>query len=131
MWEVGNALATISAAADAARRNSAMVVLTAGDAGVVQRHMQEFWQMINAGIDMLFCNKYVVPPARFSLPSVIYVCAFWSPFPLFAEQLLNYKLVVSLQCLFLPAVMPHRQLLLCHCCGACNLHPNLHAQLIL
>ena len=59
MWEAGNALATISAAADAARRNSAMVVLTAGDAGVVQRHTQEFWQMINAGIDMLFCNKYV------------------------------------------------------------------------
>lgn len=57
MWEAGNALATISAAADVARCNSTMVVLTAGDVGVVQRHMQEFWQMINNGIDMLFCNK--------------------------------------------------------------------------
>ena len=61
MWEAGNALATISAAAAVARRNNAMVVLTAGDAGVVQRHTQEFWQMIHDGVDMLFCNKYVVP----------------------------------------------------------------------
>lgn len=66
MWEAGNALATISAAADAARCNSAMIVLTAGDAGVVQRHRQDFWQMINAGIDMLFCNKYVTAkPSNF------------------------------------------------------------------
>lgn len=76
MWEAGNALATISAAADAARRNSAMVVLTAGDAGVVQRHTQEIWQMINAGIDMLFCNKYVTPAYPTSVTIVLYgVCA--------------------------------------------------------
>lgn len=73
MWEAGNALATISAAADAARRNSAMVVLTAGDAGVVQRHTKEFWQMINAGIDMLFCNKYVTPKSQTSVTIVLFV----------------------------------------------------------
>lgn len=77
MWEAGNALATISAAAEAARCNSAMVVLTAGDAGVVQRHTQEFWQMINAGIDMLFCNKYVTSKNHKPLHIVLCaVCAF-------------------------------------------------------
>lgn len=74
MWEAGNALVTISAAAEAARRNSAMVVLTAGDAGVVQRHTQEFWQMINAGIDMLFCNKYVAYKHQKSLHHCVACC---------------------------------------------------------
>ena len=60
MWEAGNALATIGAAAAEARRNSAMVVLTAGDVGVVQRHTQDFWQTIQAGVDILFCNKCVL-----------------------------------------------------------------------
>ena len=73
MWEAGNALVTISAAADVARRNSAMVVLTAGDAGVVQRHTQDFWQMISAGIDMLFCNKYVNCKSQTSLHNCV-VC---------------------------------------------------------
>ena len=57
MWEVDNALETLSAAADFARSNSAMVVLTAGDVGVVQRHTDEFWKLINDGVDMLFCNR--------------------------------------------------------------------------
>ncbi|KAL0036384.1 hypothetical protein WJX77_005307 [Trebouxia sp. C0004] len=57
MWEVNNALETLSAAADFARSNGAMVVMTAGDAGVVQRHTAEFWQMISDGVDMLFCNR--------------------------------------------------------------------------
>ena len=62
MWEVDNALQTLSAAADFARSNGAMVVMTAGDAGVVQRHTAEFWQLINDGVDMLFCNRCVSCP---------------------------------------------------------------------
>ena len=62
MWEVDSALETLSAAADFARSNGAMVVMTAGDAGVVQRHTAEFWQLINDGVDMLFCNRCVGCP---------------------------------------------------------------------
>ncbi|KAA6425375.1 MAG: putative sugar kinase [Trebouxia sp. A1-2] len=57
MWEVDDALETLSTAADFARSSGAMVVMTAGDAGVVQRHTADFWQLINDGVDMLFCNR--------------------------------------------------------------------------
>lgn len=57
MWEVPNVLPTLLSAARTAAENNAMVALTAGDAGVVQRHRQEIWTMINAGVDMLFCNR--------------------------------------------------------------------------
>lgn len=57
MWEANNALETLSAAAGFARSNGAMVVLTAGDMGVVKRHTAEFWQMLKDGVDMLFCNR--------------------------------------------------------------------------
>lgn len=62
MWEVDDALETLSTAADFARSSGAMVVMTAGDAGVVQRHTADFWQLINDGVDMLFCNRCVSCP---------------------------------------------------------------------
>lgn len=57
MWEVPNVLPTLLSAAQHAGRNNGMVALTAGDAGVVHRHKDEIWQMIQAGIDILFCNR--------------------------------------------------------------------------
>lgn len=57
MWEANNALETLSAAASFARSHGAMVVLTAGDMGVVKRHTAGFWQMLKDGVDMLFCNR--------------------------------------------------------------------------
>ena len=57
MWEVDNALETLSASAQFARDHDAMVVLTAGDAGVVQRHTSDFWQLIHEGVDIFFCNR--------------------------------------------------------------------------
>ena len=59
MWEVPNILPTLLDAAQAASASNAMIALTAGDAGVVQRHHREIWTMIDAGVDMLFCNRYV------------------------------------------------------------------------
>ena len=57
MWEVPNVLPTLLSAGQTAARNNAMVALTAGDSGVVHRHRQEIWSMIDAGVDMLFCNR--------------------------------------------------------------------------
>ena len=40
----------------AARRAGCVVAMTAGDAGVVERHHAELWQAIDQGIDLLFTN---------------------------------------------------------------------------
>lgn len=39
-----------------ARRAGCVVAMTAGDAGVVERHYAELWQAIDLGIDLLFTN---------------------------------------------------------------------------
>lgn len=72
MWEVNNALETLSAAAEFARSHSAMVVLTAGDVGVVQRHTSEFWKLIDDGVDMLFCNRCVCCPGGITFSMCTY-----------------------------------------------------------
>lgn len=40
----------------AARRAGCVVAMTAGDAGVVERHHPELWRAIDQGIDLLFTN---------------------------------------------------------------------------
>lgn len=56
LWELPRAAETISAAIAVAQRHGAMVAMTAGDAGVVERHHSEMWAAIDAGIDLLFTN---------------------------------------------------------------------------
>lgn len=36
----------------------AYVALTLGDAGLVERHRETIWELLNAGVDMLFSNRY-------------------------------------------------------------------------
>lgn len=57
LWELPNAAETINASIEIARRNGTLVCMTAGDAGVVERHHAEMWQAIDAGIDVLFTNS--------------------------------------------------------------------------
>ncbi|KAI3435849.1 hypothetical protein D9Q98_001907 [Chlorella vulgaris] len=56
LWELPNAQRTITAAIAAAQRHGCVVAMTAGDAGVVQRHHEEIWAAIGQGIDLLFTN---------------------------------------------------------------------------
>ena len=56
LWELPDAEATIRGAIAAAQRHGTVVAMTAGDAGVVQRHGAEMWSAIDAGIDLLFTN---------------------------------------------------------------------------
>ena len=56
LWELPNAARTVMAAIAAARRHGCVVAMTAGDAGVVERHHAEIWAAIDAGIDLLFTN---------------------------------------------------------------------------
>lgn len=56
LWELPAAAATIGAAIDAAQRHGTVVAMTAGDAGVVQRHGAELWAAIDRGVDVLFTN---------------------------------------------------------------------------
>eukprot|EP00887_Chlorella_sp_A99_P006310 scaffold3.g6310.t1 len=56
LWELPHAGRSIRAAVVAAQRAGAVVAMTAGDAGVVERHHEEIWEAIDAGIDLLFTN---------------------------------------------------------------------------
>lgn len=40
-----------------AKAHGTLVVMTAGDSGVVERHHRDIWRTLNQGIDMLFTNK--------------------------------------------------------------------------
>ena len=44
-------------AIEAAQKHGTIVAMTAGDAGVVERHHSEMWQAIDRGIDLLFTNR--------------------------------------------------------------------------
>ena len=57
LWELPGAGETIRGAIAAAQRHGTIVAMTAGDAGVVQRHGSEMWEAIDAGIDLLFTNS--------------------------------------------------------------------------
>ncbi|PSC71317.1 adenosine kinase [Micractinium conductrix] len=56
LWELPHAARTISAAIAAAQRAGCVVAMTAGDAGVVERHHADMWAAIDQGIDLLFTN---------------------------------------------------------------------------
>lgn len=56
LWELPHASRTISAAIAAAQRHGCVVAMTAGDAGVVERHHTEMWAAIDQGIDLIFTN---------------------------------------------------------------------------
>jgi len=56
LWELPEAGSTIHGAIQAAQRHGTIVAMTAGDAGVVERHGNEIWEAIDAGIDLLFTN---------------------------------------------------------------------------
>ena len=56
LWELPNAGSTILRAIEAAQRAGTAVAMTAGDAGVVERHHAEIWDAIGRGIDLLFTN---------------------------------------------------------------------------
>ncbi|KAG7669877.1 hypothetical protein Ndes2437B_g06075 [Nannochloris sp. 'desiccata'] len=56
LWELPEAGTTIHGAIQAAQRHGTIVAMTAGDAGVVERHGSEIWEAIDSGIDLLFTN---------------------------------------------------------------------------
>jgi sugar/nucleoside kinase (ribokinase family) len=57
LWEVRGAAAALPAIVQHARANGALVALTAGDAGVVQRHSTNILAAIAAGVDIWFGNE--------------------------------------------------------------------------
>lgn len=57
LWELPGALETINRSVDIARQHGVLVAMTAGDAGVVQRHGTEMWGLLARNkVDMLFTN---------------------------------------------------------------------------
>lgn len=56
LWELPGIEDTICQAIAVAQRSGCVVAMTAGDAGVVQRHGPEMWRAIHSGIDLLFTN---------------------------------------------------------------------------
>jgi sugar/nucleoside kinase (ribokinase family) len=57
VWEMPNAAASIARAIEIAQRAGTLVVLTAGDAGCVQRNRDALWGALRQGADVLFTNK--------------------------------------------------------------------------
>ena len=62
LWEMPCARTVLVDAIAAARRGGAAVALTAGDAGLVQRHREDLWAALEAGADLLFCNRWAALP---------------------------------------------------------------------
>ena len=62
LWEMPCARTVLMDAIATARRGGAAVALTAGDAGLVQRHREELWAALEAGADLLFCNRWAALP---------------------------------------------------------------------
>ena len=63
LWEMPCARTVLIEAIAAARRGGAAVALTAGDAGLVQRHRADLWAALEAGADLLFCNRWAALPS--------------------------------------------------------------------
>ena len=63
LWEMPCAQTVLIEAIAAARRGGAAVALTAGDAGLVQRHRADLWAALEAGADLLFCNRWAALPS--------------------------------------------------------------------
>lgn len=58
LWEMPGAREAICGAVRIARGSGAIVAMTTGDAGVVTRHRQDFWQLLNDGVvDVLLANR--------------------------------------------------------------------------
>lgn len=62
LWEMPCARTVLMDAIAAARQGGAAVALTAGDAGLVQRHREDLWAALEAGADLLFCNRWAALP---------------------------------------------------------------------
>ena len=62
LWEMPCARTVLMDAIAAARRGGAAVALTAGDAGLVHRHREDLWAALEAGADLLFCNRWAALP---------------------------------------------------------------------
>eukprot|EP00890_Picochlorum_soloecismus_P000235 jgi/Picsp_1/1211/NSC_04692-R1_carbohydrate kinase-like protein len=56
MWELPNSTETIQNAIKIAKKYGVCVAMTAGDAGVVERHSSKIWDCILLGIDIFFTN---------------------------------------------------------------------------
>lgn len=56
MWELPNSVETIKKAIEVAKKYGVRVAMTAGDAGVVERHSSKIWDCILLGIDIFFTN---------------------------------------------------------------------------
>jgi sugar/nucleoside kinase (ribokinase family) len=57
VWEMPDAVASISAALEVARAHGTLVALTAGDAGLAVRKREELWGALHTGVDLLFTNR--------------------------------------------------------------------------
>mmetsp|Transcript_16179 Transcript_16179/g.45084 ORF Transcript_16179/g.45084 Transcript_16179/m.45084 type:complete len:463 (+) Transcript_16179:345-1733(+) len=58
LWEMPGALEGISHAVKKARQSGTLVVMTAGDPGVVQRHKAEMLSVLELGVDVMFTNAH-------------------------------------------------------------------------
>ena len=56
LWEMPDALQGISHAVKKAKDSGTLVVMTAGDAGVVERHRTEMLKVLELGVDVMFTN---------------------------------------------------------------------------
>lgn len=57
VWEMPDAVASISAALEVAHAHGTLVALTAGDAGLAARKRDDLWGALHAGVDLLFTNR--------------------------------------------------------------------------
>jgi sugar/nucleoside kinase (ribokinase family) len=58
LWEMPETIASIRKAMATAKRNNVTVAFTASDASCVERHRDEFWELLKSGdVDIFFANR--------------------------------------------------------------------------
>ncbi|TKY67882.1 Carbohydrate kinase PfkB [Spatholobus suberectus] len=56
LFELPDTIKTITEACEKARRNGALVAITASDVSCIERHFDDFWEIIGNCVDLVFAN---------------------------------------------------------------------------
>ncbi|ESW03499.1 hypothetical protein PHAVU_011G018700 [Phaseolus vulgaris] len=56
LFELPDTIKTITKACEKARRNGALVAITASDVSCIERHFDDFWEFIGNSVDLVFAN---------------------------------------------------------------------------
>ncbi|XP_014522975.1 uncharacterized protein LOC106779387 isoform X1 [Vigna radiata var. radiata] len=56
LFELPDTIKTITKACENARRNGALVAITASDVSCIERHFDDFWEIIGNSVDLVFAN---------------------------------------------------------------------------